>query len=83
MEHNPDSNIIKAKKTLINKEAAEIQIINRGGDDLEIIPVEKITDNEEIIKRRNKIIDTIMSSNQSEESKDLLIPEPIRNIVKK
>ena len=66
---------------LRNKNAAEFKLINDGGEEVDLIPVDRPDEPEEITRIREKCFEMIVSTNDNKQEKE--IPEGIQIIAKK
>lgn len=73
-----NENIIKANKNFKNKDAVEIKLVNAGGEEIDIIRIDRPDMTEENIEKREKIIDMIVSTSEEEVKK---IPSELHNLL--
>lgn len=71
------------KQKLKNKDAVEFVLINDGSEVMEIIPVDKPHQSEEMLNKRDKIIENLVEHTKNNDLCEEHIPEDIRSLVTK
>lgn len=91
-----EENFVKSKEIIVqgkskykNKDAAEFKLFNDGGEDIDIVPVDRPNEPEEITKKREKYIEEIINTNSNPEFQnkkvepEILISDNLKQMISK